>query len=163
MLDTEFQKRCVLIFIVSETGAKIASSLQAFSSPHRLPAETTNTLLTNSQQFICQIFYSNCCLLLAEYAKEQSYHAPLYLPTAISRDNEQIQIFIRMLVCIATHSYFLYLAIVISRTRRLTLDKSSYLGPVLQKYSSVEMVGTVYHCSVGRRLNTCYVSHHTEQ
>ena len=143
---------------VSETGAKISSSLQAFSSPHRLPAETTNILLTNSRQFICQIFYSNCFLLLAEYAKEQQYHAPLYLLTAISRDNEQIQIFITMLVCTAAPSYFLYLAIVITRTRRLTLDKSSYLGPVLQKYSSVEMVGTVYHCPVGRGLNTCYVS-----
>jgi len=41
-------------------------------------------------KFICQIFYSNCFLLLAEYAKEQQYHAPLYLLTAISRDNEQI-------------------------------------------------------------------------
>lgn len=39
------------------------------------------TLLTNSQQFICQIFYSNCSLLLAKYAKEQQYPVPtVFLP-----------------------------------------------------------------------------------
>lgn len=63
-----------------------------------------------------------------------------------------------MLVCTAEPIYLLYLAVVITRTRRLTLDKSIYLGPVLQKYSSVEMVGTVYHRPIGRGLKAHYVS-----
>lgn len=54
-----------------------------------------------------------------------------------------------MLVCTADPVYCLYLAIVITGMRRLTLDKKFYLGPVA-KYSYIEMEGIVYYYPVGR-------------
>lgn len=41
---------------------------------------------------------------------------------------------------------FLYLAIVITRIGRWTLDKRIYLSSVFQRHSFVEMVGTASHC-----------------
>lgn len=58
-----------------------------------------------------------------------------------------------MLVCTADPIYFLHLAIVITRTRRLTLDKSIYLGPVLQK---------IFLCRNGKKCLALFSRERTE-
>lgn len=66
--------------------------------------------------------------------KNSNIPSPLYLLSAVSRDNEQIQIFITVLVCTVDTVYLLYLAIVATATGRLTPDKSVYLGPVAETF-----------------------------
>ena len=68
-----------------------------------------------------------------------------------------------MLVCTAAPSYFLYLAIVITRTRRLTLDKSSYLGPALQKIFICWNGRDCLPLSCRERAEHLLCLHHTEQ